>query len=557
MRGVPGRLGAAAEVVVAERHDVVGLGQPAVVPRLAEEAEDGNEQDDGRDGGDPAHESLRHGRHRTSVPELGSVAWPPMTTDRKVLRVAVVGSGPAAFYAAGHLLASEEPAVEVDMIERLPTPWGLVRLGVAPDHPQLKTVSRAFEKIAARPGFRFLGNVEVGRDVTHDELVASYDAVIYAVGAQTDRRLGIPGEDLPGSWAATELVAWYNGHPDFQDIVFDLSGERAVVIGNGNVALDVARMLALTREELAPTDTTDAAIEAIVGAGIREIVVLGRRGPVQAAWTSTELGEMGELAGADVIVDPAELALDEASEAELEAGSNIVQRNVEILRGFASRAPEGKPRTVRLRFRVSPVAILGSERVEGVEIVRNRLEADERGRVRAVPTDERETIPCSLVFRSVGYHGVPLPGVPFDPSTGTIPNDRGRVLDGTGAPVPGVYCAGWIKRGPTGVIGTNKKDATETVELLLEDARVGALPERAVEAAIDALLAERGVEVVLYAGWEAIDRTERTQRRASRPPPRQALYLGRAPGSCASLASTRLLSPTAQSSVRSTSAIVL
>ncbi len=356
-----------------------------------------------------------------------------MTTDRKVLRVAVVGSGPAAFYAAGHLLASEEPAVEVDMIERLPTPWGLVRLGVAPDHPQLKTVSRAFEKIAARPGFRFLGNVEVGRDVTHDELVASYDAVIYAVGAQTDRRLGIPGEDLPGSWAATELVAWYNGHPDFQDLAFDLSGERAVVIGNGNVALDVARMLALTREELAPTDTTDAAIEAIVGAGIREIVVLGRRGPVQAAWTSTELGEMGELAGADVIVDPAELALDAASEAELEAGSNIVQRNVEILRGFASRAPEGKPRTVRLRFRVSPVAILGSERVEGVEIVHNRLEPDERGRVRAVPTDERETIPCSLVFRSVGYHGVALPGVPFDPSTGTIPNDRGRVLDGTGA----------------------------------------------------------------------------------------------------------------------------
>ena len=220
---------------------------------------------------------------------------------------------------------------------------------------------------------------------------------------------------------------------------------------------------------------------------------------------------MGELAGADVIVDPAELELDAASEAELEAGSNIVQRNVEILRGFASRAPEGKPRSVRLRFRVSPVAILGSERVEGVEIVHNRLEQDDRGRVRAVPTDERETIPCSLVFRSVGYHGVPLPGVPFDPSTGTIPNDGGRVLDETGALVPGVYCAGWIKRGPTGVIGTNKKDATETVDLLLEDARSGVLPERAAEAGIDALLAERGVEVVLYAGWDAIDRTERTR----------------------------------------------
>ena len=322
------------------------------------------------------------------------------------------------------LLASEDPLVEVDMIERLPTPWGLVRLGVAPDHPQLKTVSRAFEKIAARPGFRFLGNVEVGRDVSHEELTALYDAVVYAVGSQTDRQLGIPGEDLPGSWAATELVAWYNGHPDFQHLEFDLSHERAVVIGNGNVALDVARMLALTSEELAPTDTTDAAIEAIVSSGIREIVVLGRRGPVQASWTSTELGELGELAGADVLVDPDELVLDPASEAELEAGSNIVQRNVEILRDFATREPAGKPRSVRLRFRVSPVAIHGEERVEAVEIVHNRLEADEDGRVRAVATEEREVIPCGIVFRSVGYRGVGIPGVPFDERVGTVPNDE-------------------------------------------------------------------------------------------------------------------------------------
>jgi len=292
------------------------------------------------------------------------------------IRVAIVGSGPAAFYAAGHLLASEDPPAEVDLIERLPTPWGLVRLGVAPDHPQLKTVSKAFEKIAARPGFRFLGNVEIGRDVTHEELAARYDAVIYAVGSQTDRRLGIPGEDLSGSWAATQLVAWYNGHPDFQDLHFDLSAERAVVVGNGNVALDVARMLALTRDELAPTDTTDAAIEAIVGSGIREVVVLGRRGPVQAAWTSTELGEMGELAGADAVVDPAELVLEPESEAELEQASNVVKRNVEILRELAARKTSGKPRVVRLRFRVSPVAILGEDRVEAVEIVRNRLEAD-------------------------------------------------------------------------------------------------------------------------------------------------------------------------------------
>jgi ferredoxin--NADP+ reductase len=426
------------------------------------------------------------------------------------LRVAVVGSGPAAFYAAGALLASEDPPVEVDMIERLPTPWGLVRLGVAPDHPQLKTVSRAFEKIAVRPGFRFLGNVEVGRDVTHPELAALYDAVVYAVGSQADRRLGIPGEDLPGSWAATELVAWYNGHPDYQHLDFDLSHERVVVVGNGNVALDVARMLALTEDELAPTDTTDAAISAIVSSGIREIVVLGRRGPVQAAWTSTELGELGELGGADVVVDPAELELDPASAAELETASNVVQRNVEILRDFATRKPSGKPRTVRLRFRASPVAILGDERVEGVEIAHNRLEPDERGSVRAVATEERETFPCGLVFRSVGYRGIGIPGVPFDERSGTIPNADGRVLDEGGAPIPGLYCAGWIKRGPTGVIGTNKKDATETVERLLEDARESRLPARA-GGTIDEVLADRDAEVVMYAGWEAIDALERSR----------------------------------------------
>lgn len=427
------------------------------------------------------------------------------------LRVAVVGSGPAAFYAAGQLLASEDPLVHVDLIERLPTPWGLVRLGVAPDHPQLKTVSRAFEKIAQRPGFRFLGNVEVGRDVSHEELAARYDAVIYAVGSQTDRRLGIPGEDLPGSWAATELVAWYNGHPDFQALAFDLSVERAVVIGNGNVALDVARMLALTREELAPTDAADAAIEALAGSGVREIVVVGRRGPVQASWTPTELQELGELAGADVLVAPAELELDSASEAELGSASNLVQRSVEILREFAGRTPSGKPRRIRLRFRLSPVAILGGERVEAIELERNRLEAGADGRVRAVATGEREVLPCGLVFRSVGYHGLPIPGVPFDEGSGTIPNEGGRVLGSGGAPLAGVYCAGWIKRGPTGVIGTNKKDAAETVEALLEDARAGRLPRPRAAEPLEDLLAARGVEVVTYAGWEAIDAVERAR----------------------------------------------
>jgi ferredoxin--NADP+ reductase len=424
-------------------------------------------------------------------------------------RVAVVGSGPAGFYAAAALLASEDPGVEVDMLERLPTPWGLVRLGVAPDHPNLKAVSRAYERIAKQPGFRFLGNVQVGGALQHADLARLYDAVVYAFGAETDKRLAIPGEDLPGSWAATELVAWYNGHPDFQHLSFDLSVERAVVIGNGNVALDVARMLSLTREELAPTDATDESIEAILASGIREIVVLGRRGPVQASWTAPELQEMGELAGADIVVDPAELELDPPSEAELAAAGPIVRRNVDILRDFASREPTGKPRRVVLRFRVSPVAILGEGRVEAVEVVRNDLIPDERGSVRAVSTEDREVIPCGLVFRSIGYRGVGLPEVPFDEDRGTIPNREGRVVE-NGQPLPGVYCAGWIKRGPTGVIGTNKKDATETVNLLLEDARAGRLPNTSAPAeSVLQLLQDRGVEVVAYGGWEAIDALEK------------------------------------------------
>ena len=409
----------------------------------------------------------------------------------------MVGSGPAGFYAASALLASAEPTVEVDLIERLPTPWGLVRLGVAPDHPNIKAVSRAFEKTAAQPGFRFFGNVEVGRDVTPAELRGLYNAVVYSVGAQTDRQLGIPGEELPGSWAATEFVAWYNGHPDFQELEFDLSHERAVVIGNGNVALDVARMLALTPEELAPTDTTDEAIGAINTAGVEEILVVGRRGPVQAAWTPVEVGELGELAGADIVVDPAQLELDAASAAELEAAPPTVKRNVDHLRDYAARPPAGKPRRIRLRFLASPVAILGDGKVEAVELVRNELVDG-----RAVATGETETIPCGIVFRSVGYRGVGLAGVPFDDGSGTIPNEGGRVE-------PGLYAAGWIKRGPSGVIGTNKKDATETVALLLEDARAGKLPQRG-GGTLEELLAERGVEAVLYAGWEAIDAAEKS-----------------------------------------------
>jgi ferredoxin/flavodoxin---NADP+ reductase len=388
------------------------------------------------------------------------------------------------------------------MLDRLPTPHGLVRLGVAPDHENIKAVSRAFEKTAARPGFRFFGNVEVGRDVEHDELLELYDAVVYSVGAQTDRRLGIPGEDLPGSWPATAFVAWYNGHPDFQELEFDLSHPTAVVVGNGNVAIDCVRMLALTKDELASTDTIDAASAAIASSGIRELVMLGRRGPVQAAFTPPELKELGELAGADVIVDPADLELDPESERELEADRERVRRNVDLLREFAAKAPEGKPRRIVLRFLTSPVAIVGDDRVEGVEVVRNELVL-ENGRLVARPTGETEVIPAGLVLRSVGYKGVALPGVPFDEAAGVIPNDAGRV---EGA--ERTYVAGWIKRGPSGVIGTNKKDATETVDTLLADARAGKL--HALGGDLEDVLEAKGVRHVELEGWRAIDEVERS-----------------------------------------------
>lgn len=424
-------------------------------------------------------------------------------------RIAIVGSGPAGFYAAGSLLDADAP-VEVDMFERLPTPWGLVRLGVAPDHPKIKSVTRVYERIAANDGFRFFGNVEVGRDVSPEELIGLYDAVIYTVGAQTDRRLGIEGEDLPGSWPATSFVAWYNGHPDFQEIPFDLNVERAVVIGNGNVAVDVARMLCLTPDELAPTDTNDAAIEALSNSGIKEIVLVGRRGPVQAAFTTPELKELGELEDADVFVDPADLELDAASEAQL-ADDAKAQKNMEFLREYAAREPSGKPRRLVLSFFHSPTKILGDDRVTGIELVKNKLAAGTDGRIGAVATDETKTLECGLVLRSVGYRGVPLAGVPFDDKRATISNQDGRVTDAGGAQVPGLYCAGWIKRGPSGVIGTNRKCANDTVELLLADLAAGKLVSAGTAGpdAIVSLLEERDVSFISYAGWQAIDEAER------------------------------------------------
>jgi ferredoxin/flavodoxin---NADP+ reductase len=430
------------------------------------------------------------------------------------LRVAVVGSGPAGFYAAEHLLRSEELDFEVDMFDRLPTPFGLVRAGVAPDHPKIKSVIRVYEKTAARDGFRFFGNVEVGREITAADLAERYNAVIYAYGAPTDRHLGIPGEDLPGSHAATEFVAWYNAHPDFADHEFDLSCERAVVIGNGNVATDVARMLGLNRSELEATDTADHAIEALGEHPIKEILVLGRRGPAQAAFTNPELRELGEMIDADIDVDPAEVELDDLSREYLESDEADIttRKNVEIFTEFAQREPEGKSRRIVLRFLRSPVELQGDGRVERIVVARNELYRDESGAIRPRDTGERETIECGIVFRSIGYKGIGLEGVPFDERRGVIPNEGGRVVETkSGDAVAGQYAVGWIKRGPSGVIGTNKKDAQETVDNLVEDAVAGRLPTPADAADRDAtvqLLSERAPDHVTFAGWQAIDVAE-------------------------------------------------
>jgi ferredoxin/flavodoxin---NADP+ reductase len=425
--------------------------------------------------------------------------------------VAIVGAGPAGFYAAEHLLRRDDLHVAVDLYDKLPTPFGLVRAGVAPDHPKLKSVIRVYEKTAAREGFRFFGGVEVGRDLTADELAARYHAVAYAYGTETDRKLGIPGEELPGSHAATEFVAWYNAHPDFADRVFDLSHERAVVIGNGNVATDVARMLALTRAELECTDTAEHAIDALADSGMREIVILGRRGPAQAAFTNPELRELGEMADADIVVDPAECELDEASRGWLESDATPTnRRNVEIINDFAAREPEGKRRRIVMKFRRSPVEIQGSGRVERIVLACNELYLDDSGAVCARDTGERETLECGLVLRSIGYRGVGVEGLPFDERRGTIANEGGRVVDpDSGRPLAGLYVVGWIKRGPRGVIGTNKKDAQETVDNVFADLEADRLPAPSGDATpIEELLGDRVPGYVEWDGWELIDAAE-------------------------------------------------
>jgi ferredoxin/flavodoxin---NADP+ reductase len=426
-------------------------------------------------------------------------------------RVAIVGAGPAGAFAAASLLRARGD-VEIDLFERLPTPWGLLRGGVAPDHQEIKRLDETFERETLRRGCRFLGNVEVGVDVSHSELMSHYTAVVYATGAQTDKSLGIPGEDLPGSWAATEFVAWYNGHPDYRDLEFDLTARRAVVIGNGNVAADVTRILTLSAAELERTDIADHALEVLRASRIEEVIVLGRRGPAQAAFTSAELRELGRLDGVSTLVRPRDVELDAVSREWLdEEGTFTARKNVELLREFAARpARPDAGRRIELRFLTSPVEIRGDGNVEAIDVRRNQIVRGEDGALRARPLDEDvETIECGLVLRSVGYRAVPLPDVPFDERHFVLPNERGRVLASDGEPLPGVYAVGWIKRGPTGILGTNKRDAAETVDCLVDDLSAGVLPAPSGgREQIDALLAARKPDLVTVDGWRAIDGQE-------------------------------------------------
>ena len=435
-------------------------------------------------------------------------------------RVAVVGAGPAGFYLTERLLARAD--VEVDLFDRLPAPYGLVRYGVAPDHEKIRNVTRVFDRTAANPRFRFCGNVEIGRHVSVAELRQWYDQVAFTTGAQTDRRMGIPGEDLAGSHTATEFVAWYNGHPDYHDRVFDLSAERVAIVGVGNVAVDVARILCRTPAELETTDIADHALAALRQSRVREVVMLGRRGPAQAAFTKAEVTELGELPAADVRVVPAEVALDPLSRAAMDAADDAATRKkVAILEGFARRPPAGKPRLLTIRFLASPVALMddGAGRVAGVRVAHNRLEAAPDGSLRAVPSGAAEDIPAGLVFRSVGYRGVAIAGLPFDERGGTVPNRGGRVIDpGTGALLAGLYVAGWIKRGPSGVIGTNKPDAGETADAMLADLAVGAAGRAVPAAEVRERVAALGREAVDWADWLRLQAGEGERGRAQGRP---------------------------------------
>ncbi len=440
------------------------------------------------------------------------------------LRVAIMGSGPAAFYAADYLLKQTNIVVEIDMFDRLPTPFGLVRAGVAPDHQKIKTVTKVFDKIAASPRFRFYGNVEYGKHINLSDLKAHYHQFLFATGAQTDRHMGIPGEDLQGSHPATEFVGWYNGHPDYRDCQFDLSQERVAVVGVGNVAIDVARISCLTRDELAVTDIADYALDALSKSCVKEVYLLGRRGPAQAAFTNPEIKEVGELTDADALVLPEEAQLDELSRTEVESSNDpMLKKKVEILQGYALRKSTGKSRRLYIRFLVSPVELIGdaSGKVVKMRLVKNVLYKTEAGTLSPQATDQFEELPVGLVFRSVGYRGVPLPEVPFNDRWGVVLNEKGRVMDpNTHQPLVGEYASGWIKRGPTGVIGTNKPDSVETVTCMLEDLEKGAILNSSQPDAknVEDLVRTRQPQYFSYGDWLRLDQLEVAKGKAQGRP---------------------------------------
>lgn len=434
-----------------------------------------------------------------------------LATTARPLRVAIIGAGPAGFYAAETLLKKGGIELTIDIFNRFPTPFGLVRDGVAPDHQSIKAVIRVFDKILADPRVRFFGNVTYGVDIHHKELKQFYDQIIYAVGAQADRRMGIPGEDLPNSFPAISFVGWYNGHPDYRDLPIDLSCERAVVAGNGNVAMDVTRILAMSPDTLMKTDIADHALEKLRKSKVREVVVLGRRGAAQASFTNPEIKELGKLEGVDVIVDPQNIELDPASHAEVEE-DRTARANLECLHEYATRTEHAAPRRIVLRFLASPVEIVGvNGRITALKIEHNELVVDSNGGLRSKGTGKFEIIETGLVLRSIGYRSVPVEGVPFDHATSTINNIAGQVVHpNTGEVVPGEYVVGWAKRGPTGLIGNNKPDSAATVESMLADL---ATLERISDdyrdlSRVEAFLHERDIDYVTYQDWKILDQYE-------------------------------------------------
>jgi len=424
-------------------------------------------------------------------------------------RVAIVGSGPAAFYSAMELLRHDDPMVSVDMLERLPTPYGLVRGGVAPDHEKIKSVTKIFERAAGHPRFRFFGNVEFGKDIQRLELLEHYHAVIYAFGSRTDRHLNIIGETLPGSHAATEFVGWYNGHPDYRHHQFDLTSKRVAIIGMGNVAIDCARILCQDPENLAKTDIAQHALEALRQSEVEEVFLIGRRGPVQAAFTPAEVRELLHLPKVDAVMRASDLELDDHSKEELSKASRNTKLNMEILQQIHDQGDRGNPRKLHLCFLISPTKIEGSEKVEGLELVHNEI-VKEGGVLRAKATDEVMHLNVDMVFRSIGYMGEAIPGLPFDDRRGTLPNDQGQLLDGVdGKLLNQEYTAGWIKRGPSGVIGTNKQDATETVSRLKKNWQTSPTPQpKLVQHDLLELLKKKKIQFVSFEDWKKLDKFE-------------------------------------------------